>query len=84
MQDSTINTVAKHGALDHMQVRRACPDDTRSSARFFILGFYEQANVLLKGLYDLGHGLEFCLDMNTRPFYDERETLDFLQSLYEA
>lgn len=29
------------------------------SLDLFVLGFHEQANILLKGLYDLGHGLEF-------------------------
>jgi hypothetical protein len=50
----------------------------------FVLGFPEQANTLLKALYDYGHGLEFDIDINSHPksFYSPWEFVDCLICLY--
>jgi hypothetical protein len=52
----------------------------------FVLGFPEQANTLLKALYDHGHGLEFDVDIYTHPkSYDlSWEFVGYLMCLYAA
>ncbi|KAJ4379553.1 hypothetical protein N0V86_004734 [Didymella sp. IMI 355093] len=52
----------------------------------FVLGFPEQANTLLKALYDHGHGLEFDIDIDAHPksYYLSWEFVGYLMCLYAA